>query len=29
LDSVLASFGLSALDFERMTIEELAQMEVK
>ena len=29
LDSVLASFGLSAQDFERMTIEELAQMEVK
>jgi len=28
LDSVLASFGLSAQDFERMTIEELAKMEV-
>ena len=29
LDSVLAGFGLSAKDFEQMTIEQLAQMEVK
>ena len=29
LDSVLASFGISVQDYERMTIEELAQMEVK
>ncbi|MDD3096852.1 MAG: TaqI-like C-terminal specificity domain-containing protein, partial [Candidatus Cloacimonetes bacterium] len=29
LDSVFASFGLSAQDFERMTMEQLAKMELK
>jgi len=29
LDSVLASFGLSAQDFERMSIEDLSKLEVK
>lgn len=29
LDSVLASFGISAEDFERITIEQLAKMELK
>ena len=29
LDSVLATFGLSAQDFERMSIEDLSKLEVK
>ncbi len=29
LDSVLASFGLSAQDFERMAVEDLAQIEMQ